>query len=426
MLLGNLIILPLALVFGRRPVFLCSILGLFLATIGAAVQNSYEAHLAARIIQGLTTGATESLLPLIITEITFVHQRSLAFGFYWATQSAFSSLLNLASSYETASLSWRWYYWVYVFTIGFGFVTAVFGTFETRFKRPAFAFQGQCIVTDEFGVTRTLQGDEATAFFEASQIDSADMDMTRKSYIQKLTPYSGVADHPARIMFNCWLNMLKSLSSPGIVYALLLSAAVLGCAVGVSLTYNTVLQEIYGWPAANVGLINIGGVIGAFLGMAYAGWPADKYTVWLARRNGGIHKPEHRLLMLPLVGIVGLAALLLYGFTASGNATWWGPYIGWTLYQFCFVSILIVTTSFAAESWPQDPGPALVMVVGAKNIIAFGVSYGLIPMIAKYGYKESLGILAGVHTGIFLLGIPTYYLNPMVSRALASRHHDQC
>lgn len=58
---GNYIILPLSLVFGRRPVFLGSTVILLGATIGSATQNSYQAHLVTRIIQGLATGATESV-----------------------------------------------------------------------------------------------------------------------------------------------------------------------------------------------------------------------------------------------------------------------------------------------------------------------------------------------------------------------------
>lgn len=50
-------------------------------------------------------------------------------------------------------------------------------------------------------------------------------------------------------------------------------------------------------------------------------------------------------------------------------------------------------------------------IVGTKNIIAFGVSYGLTPMAAKYSYPVTMGILAGVTGGIFLLGIPVYFFN---------------
>jgi hypothetical protein len=54
-------------------------------------------------------------------------------------------------------------------------------------------------------------------------------------------------------------------------------------------------------------------------------------------------------------------------------------------------------------------------VVGTKNIIAFGVSYGLTPMVAKYSYPVAMGILAGVTGGIFLLGIPVYFFNSTVT-----------
>ena len=103
-MLGNYIILPLSLAVGRRPVFLISTAVLLAAIIGSAVQDSYTGHLTSRVIQGLATGASESLLPLILTEVTFLHQRGRVFGFYWMVQSIFSGLLNLVSSYINADL----------------------------------------------------------------------------------------------------------------------------------------------------------------------------------------------------------------------------------------------------------------------------------------------------------------------------------
>lgn len=149
--------------------------------------------------------------------------------------------------------------------------------------------------------------------------------------------------------------------------------------------------------------------------MLYAGYFGDWFIVQIAKRSGGIHLPEHRLLLLIPPAILAIASLLLYGFTAEGGATWGGPFMGWTLFQVVFVSVLIQSTSFAAEAWEKNPGAALVAVVGTKNIISFGVSYVLSPMVAKYSYPTAMGILAGVTGGIFLLGIPVYIFNPMVS-----------
>lgn len=59
--LGNYLILPLGLVYGRRPAALISIIVLLVATVGCAVSQTFEQHLGLRILQGLATGATESV-----------------------------------------------------------------------------------------------------------------------------------------------------------------------------------------------------------------------------------------------------------------------------------------------------------------------------------------------------------------------------
>ena len=43
----------------------------------------------------------------MLSEVTFIHERATVYGWYWATQTILSSVLNIASSYETANLSWR-------------------------------------------------------------------------------------------------------------------------------------------------------------------------------------------------------------------------------------------------------------------------------------------------------------------------------
>ncbi|PYH91315.1 MFS general substrate transporter [Aspergillus ellipticus CBS 707.79] len=412
--IGNYLVLPLGLVYGRRPAALVSIAVLFAATIGCAVSQNFHQHLGLRILQGLATGATESLLPLMLSEITFVHQRGLIFGVYWATQNVVTSCLNLATSYETAALGWRWFYWVYVIAVGAGLVIVVFGCFETRYQRRAQFLNGQVVVTDQFGVTQVLSGPQAEEYrreLEADDGSTPDEAREKHTYWQMLQPWGTPVKNTWTTVLMAWFHMFEAFTSPGILYATLLASAVLGSSVGVSLTYDTVLQS-YGWPARSVGLINLGGVFGGFGGMLYAGVFGIWFILRMAKRSGGVHTPEHRLVLLIFPGILTVASLLLYGFTASGGSTWGGPYMGWTILQVAFVSVLIQSTSFAAEAWEKNPGPALAAVVGTKNIVSFGVSYGLSPMVARYSYPTAMGILAGICGAIFLLGIPVYSFNP--------------
>ncbi|KAJ5531908.1 hypothetical protein N7494_008460 [Penicillium frequentans] len=421
---GNYLILPLGLIYGRRFAAILAILVNFAATIGCAVSQSFQQHFTLRIIQGLATGATESLLPLMLSEVTFIHQRGLIFGLYWTTQNVVTSCLNLASSYEAAALGWRWFYWVYVIAIGVGLVLVVFGCFETKYQRRTQFFDGQVVVTDQYGVTHILTAAEAQGYLQSLEADNdmniPDVARPKKSYPQMLKLWQTPARHPVRTVLMTWLHMFEAFTSPGILYATLLASVVLGCSIGMSLTYDTVLQS-YGWPAKNVGLINLGGVFGGFGGMLYAGIFGDWYVLHMAKRSGGVHTPEHRLILLIIPGILMVTSLLLYGFTAGSGSSWGGPFMGWTILQVAFVSVLILSTSFAAEAWEKNPGPALVAVVGTKNIIAFGISYGLIPMVAKYSYPTAMGILTAVTAGVFLLGVPVYFFNPAWRRYIQRR-----
>lgn len=58
---GNYLILPFALAYGRRPAFLLAAVALVASCIGAAASQNFVGHLVARVFQGLTSGATESV-----------------------------------------------------------------------------------------------------------------------------------------------------------------------------------------------------------------------------------------------------------------------------------------------------------------------------------------------------------------------------
>lgn len=98
----------------------------------------------------------------------------------------------------------------------------------------------------------------------------------------------------------------------------------------------------------------------------------------------------------------------------------------------------MTTTHFASEAIPENPGPALAVVIGAKNVVSFGASKGIVPMVHTFNYMTAFMIVSttlvsfvlltnifqlfGVFAGIFLLGIPLYLLNPMWRSAVAKKN----
>lgn len=62
--------LPLAIVFGRRPVFLFAIVLSAASSIGAALSKDFNGHFISRMFLGLGTGATESVSTLLLRMTT--------------------------------------------------------------------------------------------------------------------------------------------------------------------------------------------------------------------------------------------------------------------------------------------------------------------------------------------------------------------
>jgi hypothetical protein len=204
-----------------------------------------------------------------------------------------------------------------------------FGAFKTSYKRSSQFINGRMVLTDQFGVTRVLAEHETREYLEANGVhpndEAPDELREKKTYVQMLKPWSAPAENALTFIPQAFLHIVEAYSSPAILFSTLHSAIVLGSSIGMSLTYNTVLEYNYNWSTSSIGLINPDGVFG---GMLYAGYLGDKFIIWMAKRNNGVHSPEHRLILLIFPGIIGMVALILYGFPANGGVTRAGPFMG--------------------------------------------------------------------------------------------------
>ncbi|KAH7385239.1 major facilitator superfamily domain-containing protein [Phaeosphaeria sp. MPI-PUGE-AT-0046c] len=423
---GAFIILPLSMMFGRRPVFLGCCALLIATTIGAATAKTFDVHMACRILQGVATGATESVLPLIITDVSFVNERGKWFAWYWGSQNFVNTVFTISSSYLVAATSWHWFYWVLAILEIVGTIGAFILLPETMYTRSPMLLNGRVIHTDEFGVTTVLTEEEARSRFSDQDMSGSSAASTQKrTFLQELNPCSGIAPNALRIGGGAIWKMAQACSSPAILWAILASSISLGTGIAMTLVYGEVLTKGHGWSQASVGLINVGIFPASIAAMLYAGWFGDKLNIFMAKRNRGIHTPEHTLLILVFPAIVSLVGIVAFaaGSNWPSRISDWGVIMGWTIFEFGFIVVLVTTTHFASEAIPENPGPALAVVIGAKNVVSFGASKGIVPMVHSYNYMVAFMILFGTFAGIFLLGIPLYLLNPMWRKAVAKKNH---
>lgn len=72
---GNFLWMPLANKYGRRPVYLASYALYLACAVWLIFETRYAAFLAGRILMGLGSGAAETVAPVSIADVFFLHER---------------------------------------------------------------------------------------------------------------------------------------------------------------------------------------------------------------------------------------------------------------------------------------------------------------------------------------------------------------
>jgi MFS family permease len=84
--ISSYFLVPLSISVGRRPVLLACGVMAWSGGFWAAMSRSLDSHIAARCVQAVGAGAVEALIPLMIQDLVFIHQRNRAMSFVWSTQ----------------------------------------------------------------------------------------------------------------------------------------------------------------------------------------------------------------------------------------------------------------------------------------------------------------------------------------------------
>lgn len=79
---GSLFASPLAILYGKRPVYLGGALLFLVASVWCAASQSYVSLVVARIVMGLGVSPCECLPSATIAEIFFLHERAYRVGIY--------------------------------------------------------------------------------------------------------------------------------------------------------------------------------------------------------------------------------------------------------------------------------------------------------------------------------------------------------
>ncbi|KAJ6133447.1 hypothetical protein N7471_008662 [Penicillium samsonianum] len=378
--LGNLLFNPLALRFGRRPVYLISALISIAASIIAASSKSKGAYMAARVLLGFGAAPFEQLPALTIDDQFFIHRRGFGLSLYTCALNVGSFLGPVASGFVTESMGWRWMHWWYAIFLGLAAVLIFLFLEETKFARHLHD-TGPNIETE----------------VHASE--------QPKPYYQRLSLFTS-RDSPLGFV-QLVLGTFKMLREPIIWWC--------GITYGFGVAWLTIMAyeastvfATYGFSSAAIGLANIAPFMGACLSLYVGGAGTDRFMVWKARRNDGVMEAESRIYSVLIAGPIMCSGLVLYGAGAAHHVHWMGPVVGMAMIGSGLPIGAEVTLGYASESYPSLAGEATTALVCIRNIIGAGMTFAIGPWIELCGLQNTfvtVGVLAFVvfYSGIFFI-----------------------
>lgn len=378
---------PLSIGMGRRPTILIASVVALIAVIWASEARSFASLVVALCFIGLSEGLSLSLAFLMIIDLTYINQRAKAVALMWCIAGCLGTsgvaLVPVASHHGR---DWRMFYHYWTIPI----VTSILVTFtlypETYFKRPTVAFDGMILLqsaTEKLTVVQDAKKD--------SSIYRNLPDYPLRTGFAGLRDRLGLARSPFASwisMGRCFLQMGYCIANPLIFWVFIASSFNSASMNFIGATYARVLlAPPYNISPDVVGTVNVASGVGALFGFLVYYFVVSKVVTRLSSRNHGVLEAEHYLVgyIVPIIG--GALSSLFYGLAVQRQWAQGWIYFSYGLNGFSFVTLMISNTLWVTEAFPRWAAPALAVVGGGCYLLAFAMSFALVPWIESQGYE---------------------------------------
>ncbi|KAK6373569.1 hypothetical protein LTS17_008061 [Exophiala oligosperma] len=396
---GCLLWQPAAQTFGKRPIYLISLLMSIAITVSVPYVRTPGTWMALKILQGFVGAPIESLGEISISDVYFSHQRGTYMSIYALTLYTAGFLASVFAGFINDGMGWEWVqYWCTIW-LGMGFVFCFFFMEETNYNRCSILNDEAQIASarsqstpDEETQTQNDKSPNLQETAHAEQLENHTQ-LKRKSYLAKLKMFD--KRRPLKHFWFGVLRPIKLMTFPIIAYC--------GFNYGASLIWYNILNATaslilsgspYNFAPSMVGLTYLSPIVGTFLGSFISGKLGDMLVLRLARRNKGIWEAEQRLwLYLILVAVVPWS-LIQWGVGAANGIHWFGLVFAMAVTG---VSVSVgaqLAISYCIDTYKDLGADAVVSVMCIRNTMSFAIGYGVTPWVVNMGYQNAFLVAA--------------------------------
>ncbi|KAI5459543.1 major facilitator superfamily domain-containing protein [Mariannaea sp. PMI_226] len=407
---ANFIIIPCSEVFGRRVVLIICASITIASCIWQAVATSYSSFLGARVLTGIGAAANESIMPVVIADIKFLHQRGKYIGLYFYCYFMGLFIGPIISGAVAQRTSWRWFFWACTISQSINLICIVFMFPETR----RLSKESTSLANES-----SLGGSEspdASSKERTERIEDATSNAI-SPYLGRGSPIKGQFSLFQPIDRQATRHILRHIITPVQIffYPIIFWAAMsMGAAANSLLCINLLQSQAlaappYNFNSQNVGFANFALVVGGLVGLAIAGTWSDWIAMRATEKNGGIREPEMRLpALIPFI-ICAVLGMVVIGVGLQRSWPWEAVIIvGFTLVGCIVVSIPTLCITYAIDCYKPIAGEIMVISTVCKNTFGFGMSYYINDWAARAGFMQPIFLLMALTVGFPLIGLVVF------------------
>ncbi|KAK2699254.1 hypothetical protein QWA68_001963 [Fusarium oxysporum] len=418
--IGAVMLVPFALKFGRRPLYLFSSLVQIGVGIWSAKIQNVPDLLLVNAINNIFGALAEVIVQMTIADVFFIHQRGTLNSIYiWFWQISVS-LGPFIAGYITTGQGWRWVWWWNAILFGAFFILVCFCYEETKYCTGGPLAPVQRDVEDDSKSAADRPWPASVAVEEGSQHNPyavrVNYNIPKKTYWQRLalTTTSSSSGGLRTLLSHMYQPIILLTTVPAVAYTALAYGILVATSDVMSTTLSLYMTKPpYTFAPNEIGLMNLSKLVGSTIGTLIVGPVSDTLILWLARRNDGIYEPETRLWSLvPFLPFIPAGALL-FGLGLQNGLPWPIIAVALALFKLGMAPVNSITITYLTDSYQDVIGDALVGVTIVRNAFSTAFIFALDPWIRSVGIQWVLVTIVLITTVILsLTGVLIKYDKP--------------
>ncbi|KAL5619693.1 hypothetical protein FOVSG1_001915 [Fusarium oxysporum f. sp. vasinfectum] len=392
--IGAVMLVPFALKFGRRPLYLFSSLVQIGVGIWSAKIQNVPDLLLVNAINNIFGALAEVIVQMTIADVFFIHQRGTLNSIYiWFWQISVS-LGPFIAGYITTGQGWRWVWWWNAILFGAFFILVCFCYEETKYCTGGSLAPVQRDVEDDSKSAADRPWPASVAVEEGSQHNPyavrVNYNIPKKTYWQRLalTTTSSSSGGLRTLLSHMYQPVILLTTVPAVAYTALAYGILVATSDVMSTTLSLYMAKPpYTFAPNEIGLMNLSKLVGSTIGTLIVGPVSDTLILWLARRNDGIYEPETRLWSLvPFLPFIPVGALL-FGLGLQNGLPWPIIAVALALFKLGMAPVNSITITYLTDSYQDVIGDALVGVTIVRNAFSTAFIFALDPWIRSVGIQ---------------------------------------